>query len=84
MTLNDVHSMSLCTVARITADGMLAQRLCDLGFCPGVTVLFVRRAPLRDPVHVQLGSYHVALRGAEARHIELASCHRVAAQEIKQ
>lgn len=82
MTLDDVNTKSICTVARVTANGMLGQRLSDLGFCPGVTVLFVRRAPMRDPVHVQLGSYHVALRGAEARQIELTSCQAVTGKEL--
>lgn len=74
MTLDDVHSMSRCTVKRVTAKGMLGQRLSDMGFYPGICFLFVRRAPLRDPIHVQIGSYHVALRSGEARHIELDSC----------
>ena len=72
MTLNDAQSMSRCRVARVTAEGMLGQRLNDMGFCPGVEVLFVRRAPLQDPIHVQIGSYHVALRKEEARHIEVS------------
>ncbi|RRD69203.1 MULTISPECIES: FeoA family protein [unclassified Desulfovibrio] len=79
MTLNDLQTTARCTVARVTAGGMLGQRLCDLGFCPGVRVLFVRRAPLRDPVHVQIGSYHVALRGEEARQIEVESVQSVKA-----
>lgn len=74
MTLDDVRSMARCRVERVTAEGMLGQRLSDMGFCPGICVLFVRRAPLRDPIHVQIGSYHVALRSDEARYIELASC----------
>lgn len=74
MTLDDVHVMSRCIVARVTAEGMLGQRLSDMGFCPGVSILFVRRAPLHDPIHVQIGSYHVALRREEAHAIELSSC----------
>ena len=73
MTLNDLTTCAHCRIARVAAGGMLGQRLSDLGFCPGVTVLFVRRAPLRDPVHVQIGSYHVALRGYEAGQIEIDS-----------
>ncbi len=71
MTLDDVRTKALCTISRVTAGGMLGQRLSDLGFCPGVKVLFVRRAPLMDPLHIQVGSYHVALRGEEARQIEI-------------
>lgn len=71
MTLNDVRKTSRCRVSRVTAIGMLGQRLSDLGFCPGVDVLFVRCAPLQDPIQVQIGTYHVALRRYEARFVEL-------------
>ena len=74
MTFDDVHPMSSRTVKRATEKRILGQRLSDMGFCPGICFLFVRRAPLRDPIHVQIGSYHVALRSGEARHIELDSC----------
>lgn len=71
MTLNDLNASNICLVEQVTAPGILGQRLCDLGLCPGVRVMFVRRAPLRDPIHVQVGSYHVALRAAEAGHVRV-------------
>jgi len=71
MTLNELRSTVPCRVTRVTAQGMLGQRLSDLGFCPGEKILFVRRAPLGDPLHVQLGTYHVVLRAMEAREIEI-------------
>ncbi len=75
MTLNDMQTASLCRVSRVTAAGVLGQRLSDMGFCPGADVLFVRRAPLNDPVHVQIGSYHVVLRAAEAGAVEVEAVH---------
>ena len=71
MTLNELNTQTPCRVTRVNAKGMLGQRLADMGFCPGEEILFVRKAPLGDPVHVQLGTYHVALRMAEAREIEI-------------
>ncbi len=71
MTLNELNRQMPCRVKRVNAKGMLGQRLADMGFCPGEEILFVRRAPLGDPVHVQMGTYHVALRKAEAREIEI-------------
>ena len=46
-----------------------ARRLFDLGIVPGVEVTMVRRAPLRDPVIVQVGDCEIALRDAQSRHI---------------
>ncbi|MBQ7738749.1 MAG: ferrous iron transport protein A [Desulfovibrionaceae bacterium] len=71
MTLNQLNKKTHCRVKRVNAKGMLGQRLADMGFCPGEEILFMRKAPLGDPVHVQMGTYHVALRMAEAKQIEV-------------
>ncbi|MCR5814436.1 MAG: ferrous iron transport protein A [Desulfovibrio sp.] len=71
MTLNELKKKMPCRVTRVNAKGMLGQRLADMGFCPGEEILFVRKAPLGDPIHVQMGTYHVALRLAEAKEIEV-------------
>lgn len=42
-----------------------ARRLHDLGFAPGGEVTVLRRAPLGDPVIVQLAELEVALRTAQ-------------------
>ncbi|MCB1264933.1 MAG: ferrous iron transport protein A [Mycobacterium sp.] len=44
-----------------------ARRLFDLGISPGIEVVMVRRAPLRDPVIYRVGDYEIALRGQQAR-----------------
>lgn len=71
MTLNEVSPMKSCVVTKISAPGLLGQRLCDLGLCPGTHIRFVRKAPLCDPIHVQVSGYHVALRRTEAHQIEV-------------
>lgn len=47
------------------ADGVpphTVRRLFDLGLVPGIEVLMVRRAPLRDPGIFRVGDYEIALR----------------------
>ena len=53
----------------------VARRLFDLGIVPGVEVVMVRRAPLRDPIIFRVADYEIALRSAESRriHVELAT-----------
>ncbi len=46
---------------------VVARRLFDLGFAPGVTVEVVRRAPLADPLVLRVAGYELALRRAQAR-----------------
>lgn len=54
------------TVAEYKSDGPLTRRLTELGLVPGREVTFLRHAPLRDPMEVQVGSSFLALRRAEA------------------
>lgn len=48
-----------------------ARRLCELGFCPGTTVVFERRAPLGDPLVFRVRGTRIALRRHDARLIEI-------------
>jgi Fe2+ transport system protein FeoA len=51
----------------------MSVRLLEMGFVPGVEVSLVKRAPLGDPLELRLRGYHVSLRRAEARRVELTS-----------
>lgn len=44
---------------------MLARRLGELGFVPGTEVQLVRRAPLGDPIEIELRGYRVCLRSEQ-------------------
>jgi Fe2+ transport system protein FeoA len=43
-------------------DGDVSRRLLDLGFVPGTRVLIVRRAPLGDPIEIELRGYRLCIR----------------------
>ncbi len=73
MTLNDIKDSMELLVTNISITGSLRQRLYDLGICPGTKITFVRTAPLADPIQVQIGNYHVALRKSEAQYVEVAA-----------
>ncbi len=72
MTLNDVTESGVLLVKNIAVSGSLRQRLYDMGVCPGTRITFVRTAPLKDPIQVQIGNYHVAMRRSEAKFVEVA------------
>ena len=44
---------------------LLARRLGELGFVPGTEVQLVRRAPLGDPIEIELRGYRVCLRSEQ-------------------
>jgi ferrous iron transport protein A len=55
------------TLCQAEPDGVLRERLDDLGFVPGTALRVVRRAPLGDPLEIELRGSHLCLREAEAR-----------------
>ena len=58
-------------IARIEAQGIVNQRIRDMGIIPGASVTVVGRAPLKDPVALRLGGVTIALRNKEADHISV-------------
>lgn len=53
-------------VVGYTDDSPVARRLTELGLTPGRTVLYLRNAPLQDPLQIQVGPCCLSLRHAEA------------------
>jgi len=49
--------------------GLVKRRLLDLGIIPGTTIKVVRRAPLGDPIEIDVRGCHIMLRREEARAI---------------
>ncbi|MEG1536721.1 MAG: FeoA family protein [Clostridiales bacterium] len=72
MTVNDLREGEKAVIVGISGlEGQITQKLMDLGLLRGVAVTMVHRAPLGDPVWVELKGYQLALRGDLARHIEI-------------
>jgi Fe2+ transport system protein FeoA len=57
----------------VGGDVDLRRRLMEMGFCKGVTVEVVRRAPLGDPTEFRVRGYHLSLREEQARHVNVAT-----------
>lgn len=60
--------------ARVTAvlgEGDIPLRLLEMGFLPDVEVSVVRRAPLGDPLEVEVLGYRLVLRCSEARQVRV-------------
>jgi len=53
-------------VADVSGDDAVSLRLLEMGLTPGTTVRVVGRAPLGDPLELELRGYRLSLRRAEA------------------
>jgi ferrous iron transport protein A len=60
-------------VRAVSGHGPMSVRLLEMGFVPGVEVALVKRAPLGDPLELRLRGYHVSLRRAEAKRVEIGA-----------
>ena len=54
------------TVTGFTVDSRISRRLLELGVVPGRSVIYLRNAPLRDPMEIQIGPCCLSLRHSEA------------------
>jgi Fe2+ transport system protein FeoA len=61
--LNVGHSGRVVTVH---GERELKRRLLEMGFCNGVRVQAIRKAPLGDPIEFRLRGYHISLRAEQA------------------
>lgn len=53
-------------IARVEAQGIINQRIRDMGLIPGASVTVVGRAPLKDPVALRIAGVTISLRNHEA------------------
>ncbi len=71
ITLGDLAPGLSATVQAVEGEDDFRQRLFDLGFLPGTLLKLIRKAPLGDPLQVNLRGYHLAIRKKDARKILL-------------
>ncbi|QJW95143.1 FeoA family protein [Frigoriglobus tundricola] len=68
-TLADLSPGQSAEVLSLSGDPALVQRLYEFGLLEGERVELLARAPLGDPIEIQLGNSRLSLRKAEAAQI---------------
>ena len=53
-------------IKSVLGEGKIRRRLFDMGVTPGAEVLLRKKAPLGDPVEVNIRGYELTLRKSEA------------------
>lgn len=59
------------TVLQVSPDGLVAQRLMEMGVTPGVQMRFIGSAPLGDPLEFELRGYRLCMRRTEAEKVQV-------------
>jgi ferrous iron transport protein A len=58
-------------IASIAAEGEMGRRIRDMGLVPGAPIRIRGRAPLKDPVALELTGFVLTLRNNEADFIQV-------------
>jgi ferrous iron transport protein A len=80
MTLFDAKVGDTVSVTGLSAEGGHRRRLLDLGFVRGTRVAVIRRSPLGEPIAYRVRGATIALRGNDARQIDVANTAEEAAR----
>lgn len=67
LSLSDLPLHAPAIVQTVRTTRTLAVRLMELGLVEGTRVVVRRKAPLGDPIEIELRGYALSLRGEEAK-----------------
>jgi len=69
MKLSELAPGAAAVLRTMPPAGAAFVRLREMGLLPGTRVKLVRRAPLGDPIEIEVRGYHLSLRRDEAEHV---------------
>lgn len=69
--LHEVEVKSKARVVEILPESKIRRRLMDMGIVKGTELLVVGKAPMGDPIEIQLRGYNLSLRKNEAKAIRV-------------
>ena len=64
--LSDFKIAEQGTIKQVLGEGRVRRRLFDMGVTPRAKVIMIKKAPLGDPIEVNLRGYMLSLRKDEA------------------
>lgn len=70
-TLADIAIGQTAIVIEIIGEDSIAVRLMEMGITEGEPVRVIGRAPLGDPLEIQIRGYRLSLRSIEAQRIHV-------------
>lgn len=73
MTLSNMPLNKDAVIIKVGGEGVLRNRLLDMGLIPKTTVRVCHVAPLGDPIEIRLRDYTLTLRREDADKIEVLS-----------
>ncbi len=70
-TLRNAKLGETVKVVKLHGEGAVKRRIMDMGITKGVEIFIRKVAPLGDPIEVNVRSYELSIRKADAEMIEI-------------
>lgn len=70
-TFNDMKVGDYAVIKNVAGEGQLRKRMLDLGLTKGCRLQLIRKAPLGDPIEIELRGFRLTIRKSEAEIIDL-------------
>ena len=67
--LNEFNIAEEGIIKKVFGEGQIKRRLFDMGLTPGAKVILRKKAPLGDPIEINLRGYELTLRKEEAKNV---------------
>lgn len=67
--LSEITKNQMGIVKKVEGEGKIRKRLFDMGITPGVEVFLRKKAPLGDPIEINIRGYELTLRKKEAEYV---------------
>ena len=72
IALSSLSASQEAVIVKVQGHGAFRRRIGEMGFVRGQKVSVIKTAPMLDPIEYSIMGYKVALRRAEAEHIEVS------------
>lgn len=71
MTLNELRLGESGTITKVNGEGIVRDRLLDMGLTPKTEIFLRKCAPLGDPMELTLRGYELTIRKEDAKMIQI-------------
>ncbi|MCR4566418.1 MAG: ferrous iron transport protein B [Bacteroidales bacterium] len=81
MVLEELGIGKSAVIEEVGGEGASRMHFLSMGLIPGAEVKVVKRAPMGDPIELQVGSFALSLRASEAAKIQIRPIEKVISEE---
>ncbi len=71
MKVSEMEVNKTGIIKAVLGNGSLRHRLLEMGIIPGTKLKLIKKAPLGDPIQIQIRNFYLSIRKFDAEMIEI-------------